>query len=185
MHFNQHSNLKGFHAFLSASNYHWINYDEDKLDRVYLAQQAAKRGTELHALAHELIRLKVRLPTRKTSLNEYVNDAIGYHMIPEQILFYSENCFGTADCIIFKRNKLRVHDLKTGVNEASFHQLEVYAALFCLEYKMSPLDIEIELRIYQNDEVRIYVPEIDDIFHIMDKIITFDKRINALRMEAG
>lgn len=185
MNFNSHSNHLGSHAFLSPSNYHWINYDEDKLDRVYNAHMAAKRGTELHALAHDLIRLKVRLPTRKTSLNEYVNDAIGYQMTPEQILFYSENCYGTADCIGFKRNKLRIHDLKTGVNEASFHQLEVYAALFCLEYKFRPMDIEIELRIYQNDEVRVYIPEIDDIFHIMDKIITFNKRIEILRMEAG
>ena len=186
MNFNKHlSPLLGSHAFLSPSSYHWINYDEDKLDRVFNAHLAAKRGTELHALAHNLIQLKVRLPTRKLSLNEYVNDAIGYQMAPEQILFYSENCYGTADCIGFKRNKLRIHDLKTGVNEASFHQLEVYAALFCLEYKFRPMDIEIELRIYQNDEVRIFFPEIDDIFHIMDKIITFNKRIEILRMEAG
>lgn len=182
--FNRHSQLKGMHAFLSASNYHWINYDEEKLDRVFFAQEAARRGTELHALAHECIRLGVRLPTGKKSLNQYVNDGIGYRMTPEQILFYSENCFGTADAIAFKRNKLRVHDLKTGVNEASFHQLEVYVALFCLEYKKNPLHIEMECRIYQNDEVRIHVPEADAIFHIIDRIVTFDKRIMALRMEA-
>jgi hypothetical protein len=184
MNFNEHSLLKGMHAFLSASNYHWINYDEDKLDRVFFANMAAKRGTELHAFAHEAIRLGVKLPQNGKSLNQYVNDAIGYRMSSEQVLFYSENCFGTADCIAFKRNKLRVHDLKTGVNEASFHQLEVYVALFCLEYKKTPLDIEIECRIYQSDEVRIHVPDLDAIFHIIDRIITFDKRIIALRMEA-
>jgi hypothetical protein len=184
MNFNVHSNLRGSHAFLSASNYHWINYDEDKLDRVYFANMAARRGTELHAFAHEAIRLGIKLPNGKKSLNMYINDAIGYRMTPEQILFYSENCYGTADSITFRRNKLRIHDLKTGITEASFHQLEVYVALFCLEYKFRPLEIEIELRIYQNDEVRVYVPDADDIFHIMDKIITFDKRINFLKLGA-
>jgi hypothetical protein len=184
MNFNSHLQLRGMHALLGASNYHWINYDEEKLDRIFFAQMAAKRGTELHALAHELIRLSVRLPQSRKSLNQYVNDAIAYRMTSEQVLFHSENCFGTADTIAFKKNKLRVHDLKTGVSEASFHQLEVYVALFCLEYKMNPLHIEIELRIYQNDEVRVHVPEADDIFHIIDKIVTFDKRIIALRAEA-
>lgn len=182
--FNKHLNLVGTHAFLSASNYHWINYDEDKLDRVYLASMAAKRGIALHDFAHQAIRLGVRLPTTKTTLNMYVNDAIGYKMSPEQILFYSVNCYGTADTISFKRNKLRVHDLKTGENEASVHQLEVYAALFCLEYNIKPTEIEIELRIYQNDEIRVYDADPDLITHIMDRIVSFDRRINAMRLEA-
>ena len=38
-----------------------------------------------------------------------------------------------------------------------------------------------ELRIYQNDEVKVYEPESDDIFHVMDRIITFDKRLRDLR----
>lgn len=184
MNFNSHSNLAGQqHAFLSASNYHWINYDEDKLDRIYYTTMAARRGTELHAFANEAIRLGIRLPDVKKTLNLYVNDAIGYRMTPEQILYYSDNCYGTADSVGFRRDTLRVHDLKTGVNEASVHQLEVYAALFCLEYRFKPFEIKIELRIYQNDEVRIYEGDPDVIFHIMDKIITFDKRLNALRLE--
>lgn len=183
MHFNAHSNLVGKHAFLSPSNYHWINYDEDKLDRVFFMNEAAKRGVEIHALAHQAIRLGVKLPTTRKTLNMYVNDAIGYRMTPEQHLYYSDNCFGTADAIGFRANRLRVHDLKTGVNEASIHQLEVYAALFCLEYRFKPFEIAIELRIYQNDEVRVEEAEADLIFHIMDKIITFDKRINAMRLE--
>ena len=114
----------------------------------------------------------------------YVNDAIGYRMSPEQILYYSDNCFGTADAISFKRNKLRVHDLKTGVTPTSEHQLEVYAALFCLEYRFKPFDISIELRIYQNDEVRVYEGDPDQVTHIMDKIVTLDKRLTVLRAEA-
>lgn len=183
MNFNAHSTLVGKHAFLSASKYHWINYDEEKLERVFHTIMAAQRGTELHALAHQLIRLGVKLPATKKSLNTYVNDAIGYRMTPEQTLFYSNNCYGTADAIGFRRNLLRIHDLKTGLVEASEHQLEVYAALFCLEYRFKPFEIEIELRIYQNDEIRVYNPDADHIMHIMDKIITFDKRINELKME--
>ena len=30
MTFNKHYDLMGKHAFLGASKYHWINYDEDK-----------------------------------------------------------------------------------------------------------------------------------------------------------
>lgn len=182
--FNKHSELTGQHAFLSASKYHWINYSDEKLDRVFIASMAMQRGTELHNLAHECIRLGVRLPKTQKTLHMYVNDAIGYRMTTEQVLYYSENAFGTADTIGFRRNKLRIHDLKTGVFPCSEHQLEVYAAYFCLEYKFKPMDIEIELRIYQNDEVRIYDADPDIITHIMDKVKMFDRRINELRMEA-
>jgi hypothetical protein len=183
MQFNEHSNLIGQHAFLSASKYHWIGYDDEKIDRVYIAALAARRGTELHVFAHEAIRLGIKLPKTVKTLHLYVNDAIGYRMTSEQILYYSDNCFGTADTISFHRNKLRVHDLKTGVTQTSEHQLEVYAALFCLEYHVRPFDIETELRIYQNDEVRIYEADPDVLVHIMDRIVTFNKRIESIKAE--
>lgn len=145
---------------------------------------AAQRGTDLHALAHEMIRLGVRLPTSRKTLHMYVNDAIGYHMTPELPLFYSENCFGHADTLSFRRGQLRIHDLKTGITPASIHQLEVYAAIFCHEYRMRPFDIQIEMRIYQDDEAQVYDADNNVIAHIMDRIVTFDKRINALREEA-
>src|ERR1700741_3181925 len=154
--FNQHSQLKEKHAFLSASKSSWLNYDEDKLYRVFLSNMAAQRGTDLHKLANDLIRLGVKLPQTRTTMNMYVNDAIGYRMTPELILFYSPNCFGTVDAICFRKNKLRIHDLKTGTMKTGERQLEVYAALFCLEYNFDPHNIIIELRVYQNDEVRIY-----------------------------
>lgn len=182
--FNRHSNLEGTHAFLGASNYHWINYDDDKLDRAFLIAQAARRGTELHEFARTAIRLGIKLPDTPTTMNMYVNDAIGFRMVPEQILFYSVNCYGTADTISFRREKLRIHDLKTGVTKTSESQLYVYAALFCLEYGLKPHEISTELRIYQNDEVRIYEADPDVIAHIMDKITSFDKRIEALKQEA-
>ena len=36
MNFNKHSKLEGQHAFLGASKYHWINYDEEKIAESYL-----------------------------------------------------------------------------------------------------------------------------------------------------
>lgn len=182
--FNTHSHFEGKHAFLSASKYHWINYSNDKLDNVYKTALAAAKGTELHEFASQAIKLGIKLPKTQKTINMYINDAIGYRMKPEQILFYSVNCFGTADAISFRNKQLRIHDLKTGVTPTSMKQLEVYAALFCLEYNYKPYEIDIELRIYQNDNVEEYIPEVDDIVHIMDKIITFDKQIEILKAEA-
>lgn len=183
--FNTHYQIKDRHAFLSPSKYHWVNYEEDKFDRAYISALAAKRGTELHNFAHEAIRLGIKLPRNGSTLSLYVNDAIGFRMTSEQPLFYSDNAFGHADCISFRKNKLRIHDLKTGTIPASEKQLEVYAALFCLEYKMRPNEFEIELRIYQNNEIQVHEPEPDVIFHIMDRIITFDKRIEIIKAEAS
>lgn len=178
MNFHDHSRLEGSHAFLSASKYHWINYDEEKLKNVYLKHKATMRGTELHNFAAMSISLGIKLPKSQKTLNMYVNDAIGYKMQPETILFYSYNCFGTADAISFKKNTLRIHDLKTGDSPTHFEQLMIYAALFCLEYDYKPFDISIILRIYQNDEIREVEPDPDDIAHIMDKIVMFDKYIS-------
>jgi hypothetical protein len=181
--FNRHSDLVGKHAFLSASKYHWVRYTDEKLDDTFRNHQAAQRGSDLHALAAELIRLKVKLPNTKQTMNMYVNDALGFRMTPEQILFVSYNCFGTADAISFKKNLLRIHDLKTGVNAASLTQLRIYAAMFCIEYGVNPADIRIELRIYQNDEIEVDKPEPEEIQEIMATILTFDRRIDVLKLE--
>lgn len=183
MNFNPHSALQGKHAFLSPSAYHWINYDDHKLDARWILNRAAARGTSLHALAHEAIRLGVKLSTANKTLSMYVADAIGYKMVCEQPLYYSDNCFGTPDTMSFRRSTLRIHDLKTGLSRASMKQLEVYAALFCLEYGYSPFEINMELRIYQNDGVETHIPDPDDVMHIMSKIVYFDKRIELLKEE--
>ncbi len=181
MNFNNHLNLEGQHAFLGASKYHWINYSEDKVVESYNKFLATLKGTTLHEFAAQCIKLGQKLPKSKKTLNNYVNDAIGYKMIPEQVLYYSENCFGTADAICFRNRLLRIHDLKTGSIPAHMEQLEIYAALFCLEYKFKPSDIDIELRIYQYDEVLCHNPNVEEIVPIMDKIITFDKAINKVK----
>lgn len=187
--FNTHSDLRDKHSFLSPSSYHWVNYDLDKLEERFLNAMAAAKGTELHEFAAMAIKHGVRLRGSAQTLNQYVNDAIGFNMIPEQVLYYSDNAFGTADTIrLHKATRsrlplLRIHDLKTGKTPSSMKQLEVYAAYFCLEYRFKPTELDYELRIYQNDEVLIHFPEIDDILHIMDRIITFDKHIEMLKAE--
>lgn len=183
--FNDHSRYEGQHAFLGASKYHWINYDEVKLASAYTNFLATQKGTELHAFAAQCIRLGQKLPKSKKTLNMYVNDAIGFRMTPEQILFYSPNCFGTADTISFRDGYLRIHDYKSGVVPAHMEQLEIYNALFCLEYRVKPTEIHTELRLYQNNEVLFHNPEPDDIFQIMDKIVRFDKVISGLREQEG
>ena len=181
--FNNHSQLNGAHAFLSASKYHWLNYSPDKLIESFRTSQAAAKGTRLHELAAEHIRLKMRMPRNKVTFNNYVNDAIGFRMVPEQVLFYSINCFGTADAISFDKGLLRIHDLKTGVHPAKVDQLMIYAALFCLEYDERPGAINYELRIYQNDDIQVANPEGEDIARIMDTIIQFDKLIEKIKEE--
>lgn len=182
--FNPHTEHIGRHAFLSASKHHWINYDDEKLDTVFTRALAAQKGTALHDFAHQAITLGIKLPRTPTTLNSYVNDAIGFRMKPEQILWYSDNAFGTADAISFRKELLRIHDLKTGVTPTSFHQLWIYAAFFCLEYGVRPHDIAMEFRIYQNNEILEDSPDPEDIVYIMEKVKSFDRRINELRMEA-
>lgn len=185
MNFNNHLNLEGQHAFLGASKYHWINYDESKVAESYSKFLATQKGTVLHEFAAQCIRLGQKLPKSQKTLNMYVNDAIGFKMVPEQVLFYSENCFGTADSIAFRKGLLRIHDLKTGVIPAHMEQLMIYAALFCLEYKVKPGEIEIELRLYQNNEILYHTPTAEEIVPITDKIITFDKIINKIKEQEG
>lgn len=183
MNFVDHSNLKDQHAFLSASKYSWLNYDENKVAEAYSKHLAQAKGTELHEFAAQCIRLNQKLPRSSKTLNMYVNDAIGFKMTPEQPLFYSENCFGTADAISFRSKVLRIHDLKTGVTPAKMDQLMIYAALFSLEYEVKPNTITTELRIYQSDEVKVFVPDPDEIMEIVRKIVSFDKIINKIREE--
>ena len=187
--FNDHYNLKDCHAFLSPSQYHWVNYDTEKLAERYSNYKAKERGVELHDLASRCIKNRVKLARSKMSLSQFVNDAIGYKMESEQILYYSDNCFGTADAISFRKDRktnrylLRIHDLKTGVVPANMMQLMVYAALFCLEYGYSPEDIDIELRIYQEEVPDILNPDPLDVKVIMDTIVHHDSFLRELQQK--
>ena len=182
--FNQHLNLEGLHAPFSPSQSHWLRYDDEKVLEVYKNKKANEMGTLYHAWAKSTIDLGIKQPRSSKTLYAYVNDAIGFKMNTEVILYYSDRFFGTADAICFRNGVLRIHDLKTGKVPAHMEQLEVYAALFCLEYKMKPNDIQMELRIYQNDEVLVHKPTADDILPIMDKIVHMDKLLLRLEGEA-
>lgn len=181
MNFNKHYDLKDKHAFLSPSSYAWLRYSDEKLVERYLNAQAIERGTRLHALAAQLITERIRPTKNRMSFNNYVNDAIGFMMTPEVPLFYSGNCFGHTDAISFDKNFLRIHDYKSGVTKASMDQLYIYDALFCLEYGISPFDIEGELRIYQSNDIATVPHDPNVTKDIMDKIITSDKIIDGLK----
>lgn len=178
MNFNKHLNLEGLHAPFGASQSSWLRYDDNKLIDVYVNKKASELGTRLHEWAKETIDLGIKQPRSKKTIYAYVNDAIGFKMSTEVVLYYSDYFFGTADAISFRKNVLRIHDLKTGKRgkiEDHIEQLEIYAALFCLEYRIKPGDIEMELRVYKQDEVLVHKPTAEDILPIMDKIVHANK----------
>ena len=181
--FTKHSNLEGLHAPFGASQSAWLRYDDEKILATYNNMKAKEMGTRLHAWAKETIGLGIKQPRSKKTIYAYVNDAIGYKMDTEVVLFYSPRFFGTADSICFRNGTLRIHDLKTGVTKVHMEQLMIYAALFCLEYKIKPSDIEIELRIYQSDEVLYHNPTAESISSIMDRIVYLDKMLERLDCE--
>jgi hypothetical protein len=194
MQFNRHSEVQGRHAPLSASKHHWLGYDNNKLRLSMRNNLQAQRGTDLHDLAARDIVLGMKRPKNRSSFNCYVNDGIGFRMSPEVVLFVTYNAFGTADCIGYREEViqetgeklwvLRIHDLKTGTTRTAFTQLEVYAAYFCLEYKKSPYDMLIVLRIYQNDEpYKEFIPDPRRIEEIMEKTINADAIYDQVRLE--
>ena len=181
--FTKHSNLEGLHAPFGASQSAWLRYDDEKILATYNNMKAKEMGTRLHAWAKETIDLGIKQPRSKKTIYAYVNDAIGFKMDTEVVLFYSPRFFGTADSICFRNGTLRIHDLKTGVTKVHMEQLMIYAALFCLEYKIKPSDIEMELRIYQSDEVLYHNPTAESISSIMDRIVYLDKMLERLDCE--
>lgn len=186
MNFKKHSNLSGLHAPFGASKSSWLRYSDERALEVYRNMKAAQVGTELHEWAAQTINLGIKQPRSNKTIYAYVNDAIGFKMDTEVVLYYSDYFFGTADAISFRKNKLRIHDLKTGSSgkiEQHMEQLEVYAALFCLEYKVKPGEIEMELRVYKNDEVLVHNPTAEDIVPIMDKIIHLNKLLEKIDYE--
>jgi len=207
MNFLTHNEMRGKHALLAPSQPYWLNYEPEQLVQKFVSSYAQSMGTLLHELAETLIKNGIKLkktdravvlvhlvgngiPRSAIDIDRiynnfmtYVNDAIGFKLTPEQPLVYSEYCFGTADAISFRNNLLRIHDYKSGTTQAKMEQLMVYAALFCLEYKYKPGEIEMELRIYQNDEVVFCNPTAEDIAPIMDIIVHSDKALREYNGE--
>lgn len=205
--FKEHLELRGKHSLLAPSQPYWLDYSDEQLFQKFKSKYAQDIGTYLHELAETLINECVKL--KKTDKNvmlvhllqrgipraaidvdrlysnfmAYVNDAIGFRLTPEQVLYYSPECFGTADAISYRNNFLRIHDYKSGTTPAKMEQLLIYAALFCLEYKIKPGELDgIELRIYQNDEIIHHEPEADEIVPIMDIIQTSVRRLENIQL---
>jgi hypothetical protein len=183
MSLRKNSKLIGLHAFLSPSTYHWLDYDEDKLRASYFNKQQSRLGDQLHAYAQQAIELNVKQADNGTTLSSYINDAIGFRMTPEFPLYYSDDCFGTTDAICFRNNILRIHDLKTGLIPANMKQLLIYAAIFCFEYKYTPREIKVILRIYQNDDIEELIPTPSELVMIMSRLKTQAELIAHLRAE--
>ena len=184
MNFHKHFNLDGLHAPFSPSQSSWLRYSDDRAMEVYLNRKASEMGTRLHPWAKETIDLGIRQPRSQKTLCAYVNDAIGFKMSTEVVLYYSNRFFGTADAISYRNRFLRIHDLKTGKGPVKMDQLLVYAALFCLEYNVKPGELDgCELRIYQNDDIEIFEPTAEDILPVMDKIKHLDKLLMKIDEE--
>lgn len=188
MRLNRHSEkLQGKHSFLSPSQPAWLRYDDQKLERRYMEELAAVRGTEEHEYAARAINLGHRQPEEPpTTVGMYINDSIGWRMRPEVILYWSDFCFGTADALGFveKHLALKINDLKTGRTRTTFDQLVVYAALFCLEYDYPrPWELDIELRIYQSNRIKLHIPDHDEVALAMDRILTGTRLLEDMRRE--
>ena len=209
--FNTHSDLEGKHAVLAASKYSWLGYTDDQLWKAYVNSFSSDIGTLIHSYAKDKIVYRQKMEDNQSEKNAlmlhllknkiphsvipldmifynlmaYVNDAIGFKMTPELVLYYSPFIFGTADSISYARGVLRIHDLKTGTMPAKMEQLMIYAALFYLEYKSRvPFNkSRTELRIYQNQEVIVHTPTSDEISAIMEKIIHSDGVIDKNLVE--
>lgn len=174
------------HAFLSPSQPAWLRYSDTHLVDMYRQENAKQKGTRLHAWAEETIKLGITQPLHtENALYNFVNDAIGYNMESEKILYHSDYCFGTSDAIKFDANGkvLRVYDLKTGVTKPHPDQLKIYAALWCLINKVDPKNIEVDMRFYQiNDVIQIpYDPhEIKQIMSVIKHLEQLLKKEDGL-----
>ena len=172
--------LLGQHAILSASQSEWLFKDKATFGKWYKNKRASERGTRLHELAKNHIELGVPMEEGSTkTFDAFVNDAIIFGMTPEQpIKPFADSllAFGTADAISFdeETGKLMIFDLKTGDHPAKMRQLKVYAAFFCLENDIDPRDIDIQLRIYQTDNIIFSFPDPFEILSIMQD--TKDKK---------
>lgn len=201
---HDHSKLVGTHAFLSASQPGWRKKNADELMEAKCNSYSQQIGTLLHTYAADCIKYReklrkgdmrgVKFDLMRKGIPEYaidieriyptfmtyVNDAIGYRLAPEVVLYYSDECYGTADAIEVDGKILRIHDLKTGVKPAKMEQLMIYAALFYLEYGSKLETIKPELRIYQMDEVLVCEPEMDEIREVMDDIVEKDRVLKSM-----
>ena len=143
MNYETYSNLVGKHAMFSPSSTNLLDKDNQYIVGFWARKFIPEIGTALHDIARAHIKnsikltkytksevllalidtYKIPLPVIKRAIDFddkyknlmiYVNDAIKYRMIPEQILYFSKLIFGTADAIsalddIERTGVLRIH----------------------------------------------------------------------------
>ena len=185
--------VSGQHAFLSPSSYHWFKDTEDELRSRYFSKQQTVRGVREHAFAAEAIELKLPQLDNGSTLNLYINDAIGFRMEAEVPLFYTEDCFGTADALSCREEHwpdgifmtLRVSDLKTGITPADMLQIDIYVAIFFLAYgKMfRPDQTRVVQRIYQNNQIFEHIPHHTEILTNMSRVRDAARQVAYFREE--
>lgn len=180
------------HSFASGNIKAYESYDEENLEDVRKGFRNYVRGRypldqdKTSTLAFMFLDNMRYVPEESwLSVAQFINDGCQYKMNSEQPLWYSDNAFGTTDAISFYRNKLRIHDLKTGDTPAKLMQLNIYAALFCLEYHKQPDQIKIELAIYQFGNVTKESPDPKDIRDLMDLIVEDDRVLNLMSLDGG
>lgn len=180
---NSNKKEKLNHAIMSPSQNAWLNYDEAKLYKLFHQKNIKALGSRLHEFVKEAISLKRRL-AGNDSISCFTNDCIKHNMVPEYFIFYSENAFGTADAIYYSKTEgvLKIFDLKTGMNKASFKQLELYACYFLLSMDIKPI-IKIILRIYQFNEIFEFQPKQKDLEDLMNRIVWIDNLLNSFKLE--
>ena len=211
MQWHDHSEIDGLHAFLAPSKKSWLNYDYEKLEAAWANSWATTIGTVLHAFAEKRIRRRRRItnkskesiedfmydngiPEKLIDVDEYfenlaafINDAIGFRMVPEKGLKISDDCFGHTDAISYDERKkiLRISDYKSGKTEPSMDQLLIYAALFFIEYGkelgIGLSDLKVELRIYYQGQVLYYEPEEDVMAHTVDIVLCKNRELKTIK----
>jgi hypothetical protein len=159
------------------------SYAADRITFKAKMNKNEKQGVRLELLRNKIPDSLINVDLYYDNLMLYVNDAIGFGLTPEVILYYSDYVFGTTDAIKYDEKKkfLRIHDYKSGYSKVHMEQLEIYAALFILQYGkklgFTVNDISMELRIYQTPEVIVLSSDdnaVDlkrDIYDIMNKIV--------------
>lgn len=132
------------HAKYSPSGAHrWLTCPASLLfsDLPDTGSEAAKEGTRLHELASRRLQgiyehISSEDEEMVSAYEEYIDRISGDIIEIEKTVYYNDEFFGTADCIIIDNNRAHVIDLKTGsvpVSAEDNEQMLCYAFMLLCE----------------------------------------------------